>query len=178
CYFCKLDAADGDDDKDGVPNSRDKCPGTPKGAQVDANGCSDLDQDGVIDPNDKCPDTPKGATVNSQGCWVLKNLNFKTNSAVIESKDEGTLHDTASVLKNNPTMKVEIQGHTDNVGKGPYNKKLSQARANEVMMQLIARGIAKSRLSAHGYGMEKPVTTNATEAGRAENRRVELRVLK
>lgn len=180
CFFCKPDQADGDDDRDGVPNSLDKCPNTPKGEKVDAVGCSlpgDSDKDGVIDSEDKCPNTPTGATVNKVGCWVLNNLNFLTNSAKIEPKGEGVLRDAAKVLKANPGLKVEIQGHTDDVGSAPYNKKLSQARANAVKQHLIKQGIQGARLTTQGYGMEKPVASNATEPGRAENRRVELKIL-
>ena len=127
---------------------------------------------------DRCLDTPKGAPVDRRGCWVLKNLNFRFNSAVIESKDEGTLNDTINVLKQNPKMRVEIQGHTDNIGKAPYNKKLSQKRAEAVVKYLAKKGVQVKRMLARGYGLEKPIASNATEAGRAENRRVELKVIK
>ncbi|WP_193771305.1 OmpA family protein [Candidatus Magnetaquicoccus inordinatus] len=127
---------------------------------------------------DRCTDTPKGAPVDKRGCWVLKNLTFRFNSAKIQAKDSGTIKDTASVLKQNPDLKVEIQGHTDNIGKPAYNKKLSQRRANAVMKGLVKQGVNKKRLTAKGYGMEKPVASNATKEGRAENRRVELRIIK
>ncbi|MBF0402202.1 MAG: OmpA family protein [Magnetococcales bacterium] len=182
CYFCKPDAVvDGDDDGDGVPNSRDKCPNTPKGTKVDSDGCpvvGDEDGDGVLDPDDKCPGTPKGATVNKQGCWIIKNLNFRFDSAKIENKDKVTLKSAASVLKQNPALKVEIQGHTDNVGTDAYNQKLSERRAHSVMKGLVQQGIKKDRLTARGYGESKPVATNDTAEGRAENRRVELNVIK
>ena len=164
CFFCKSDGA--------APAPAP----APVAAAAKVAPPGDADGDGVLDPDDKCPNTPKGATVNKQGCWVVKNLNFRTNSAKIETKDVSGLKDTANVLKKNPNVKVEIQGHTDNVGKAPFNKKLSMSRANAVMAYLVGQGIDKKRLTAKGYGLEKPVGSNATEAGRAENRRVELNI--
>ncbi|MEO5341266.1 MAG: OmpA family protein [Magnetococcus sp. MYC-9] len=159
CYFCKPDA-----------------PAPAPAAPAVAKAPGDEDGDGVLDPDDKCPGTPKGAPVNKQGCWVIKNLTFKTNSAKIETKDMSGLKETASVLKKNPNIGVEIQGHTDNVGSAAYNKKLSNQRAHSVMSSLVKEGINKRRMTARGYGLEKPVASNATVEGRAENRRVELNV--
>lgn len=126
----------------------------------------------------KCTDVPKGAPVDKDGCWVIKNLNFRFNSAKIEGKGKAALKETASVLKQNPNLKVEIQGHTDNVGKPAYNKKLSQRRANAVMKGLVKQGVKKQRMTAKGYGMDQPIADNKTKEGRAENRRVELKVVK
>ncbi|WP_193771287.1 OmpA family protein [Candidatus Magnetaquicoccus inordinatus] len=165
CYFCK---------PEGQPAAPPPPPPPPPAKQPPG----DEDGDGVTDDLDQCPGTPKGAPVNKVGCWVVKNLNFRTNSAQIESKDASGLRETLVVLQKNPNLKVEIQGHTDNVGKAPYNKKLSLARANTVMNYFISQGVDKKRLTANGYGLEKPVASNANEAGRAENRRVELKVLK
>ncbi|MEO5378222.1 MAG: OmpA family protein [Magnetococcus sp. DMHC-6] len=154
----------------------DACPNTPKGATVDAKGCPiDSDGDGVFDYKDNCPNTPQGAHVNAVGCWVLNNINFDLNKADIKPKDFKELDSVAAVLNRNPNMKVEIQGHTDNIGKAPYNKKLSDRRANVVMNYLVSKGINANRLTAKGYGLEKPVTSNATEEGRSMNRRVELK---
>ncbi|MBF0182796.1 MAG: OmpA family protein [Magnetococcales bacterium] len=159
CFFCKPDPAAPAEAAPPPP-----APAKPVAVQQPA--------------EDRCTDTPKGAPVDKRGCWVLKNLTFRFNSAKIQAKDTGTIKDTANVLKQNPDLKVEIQGHTDNVGKPAYNKKLSQRRANAVMKGLIKQGVNKKRLQAKGYGMEKPIASNATKEGRAENRRVELRVVK
>ncbi len=126
----------------------------------------------------KCPEMVKGATVSTEGCWVIKNLNFRTNSAAIEPKGVHALQEAIDLLKKNPNLHVEIQGHTDNVGKAPYNKKLSLARANSVMTHLVKHGIQKKRLSAAGHGLERPVDSNDTETGRAANRRVEMHIVR
>jgi len=145
---------------------------------VDAVFCGgerDSDKDGVPDSADKCPNTPAGAKVNTCGCWVIKGINFDTNKADIKPEANTGLNEVVDVLKNNPALKVEIQGHTDNRGAEDYNTALSQKRAEAVMNYFMEKGIAKDRLSAKGYGMSKPVTSNNTAAGRAENRRVQLK---
>jgi OmpA-OmpF porin, OOP family len=164
-----------DSDKDGVPDYLDKCPGTPAGVKVDSVGCPlDSDGDGVVDTNDQCPDTPKGATVDQRGCWIIKDLQFDTAKANIKPEYTKLLDDVVTVLKENPMLKIEIQGHTDNVGKETYNEKLSMKRAQAVMEFLEKSGIDKGRLTAKGYGFSKPAASNDTPEGRAENRRVEL----
>ncbi|MBF0161321.1 MAG: OmpA family protein [Magnetococcales bacterium] len=164
CFFCQADSAAPPPAKEAAAPAAPRAPG-------------DADGDGVLDPDDKCPDTPKGAPVNKQGCWIVKNLNFRTNSAKIEPKDEGTVKEAAGILQKNPGLRVEIQGHTDSVGSNAYNKVLSNKRAHSVMASLVKQGVEKKRLTARGYGEEKPVSSNATAEGRAENRRVELHVL-
>ena len=153
CYFCKPDAA------------------APAPAPTPAPAAAAPPKE-----DNKCSNVPNGATLDSRGCWVLKNLNFKTNSAKIEPKDMNVVKDAAKVLKQNPDVSVEIQGHTDNVGNAPYNKKLSDRRANEVMANLAKEGVNKKQMTARGYGLEIPVASNDTIQGRAENRRVELNV--
>ena len=164
-----------DSDHDGVQDYMDQCPDTPIGVHVDNRGCPfDSDGDGVYDYKDKCPNTPKGVPVNEVGCWILKGLNFDTAKWDIKPQYYPLLDDVVRILKSNPGMRLEIQGHTDNVGSARYNMKLSQKRAEAVRQYLIQRGIAPSRLKAVGYGMTRPVTSNATAEGRAKNRRVEL----
>ncbi|MBF0358253.1 MAG: OmpA family protein [Magnetococcales bacterium] len=165
-----------DSDGDGVYDYMDKCPGTPANVKVDAKGCPlDSDGDGVYDYMDKCPGTPTGATVNTSGCWVLKNLNFKTGKADIEPSSFKALNELAAVLEANSKLSVEVQGHTDSRGSYKMNKNLSQARAEAVVGYLLDRGINPMRLTAKGYGPDKPIADNATRAGRAANRRVELK---
>ncbi len=147
------------------------------GVRAAAPAPNDSDGDGVYDNADQCPDTPKGATVDKRGCWVLTGVNFDTAKWDIKSRYYSILDNVVAILQKNPSLKLEIEGHTDNRGAAAYNQKLSENRAKAVMDYLIARGIEPSRLAAKGYGFSKPAATNATAAGRAQNRRVELRPL-
>jgi len=144
-------AADGDDDQDGVANSIDKCPGTPRNLVVDANGC------------------PKVLTET-----VTKEIRvlFDTNKSIIKSEYNGDIETVAKLLKDYPTAKVEIQGHTDSRGSAELNDKLSQSRADAVAKVLADQyGIAADRISSKGYGAGQPVADNKTAEGRAQNRR-------
>jgi OOP family OmpA-OmpF porin len=168
---CPLDA-----DGDGVYDYLDKCPDTPRGVAVDASGCPlDTDGDGVYDYLDECPDTPKGAEVTVKGCWVIKGVNFDFDKWDIKPMYYPILDQNVKILRENPTLKVETQGHTDNIGTAKYNQGLSEKRANAVLNYFVSKGIAKERLSAVGYGLSRPVVSNKTPEGRAENRRVELK---
>ncbi|SDN13407.1 OmpA family protein [Vreelandella arcis] len=167
-----------DSDNDGVPDFRDQCPGTPAGVEVNADGCPlDSDNDGVPDYRDQCPNTPAGVEVNSLGCpdsVVLQEVNFEFDSAQLTSEARNVLNGVAERLVNNPGVRVRIEGHTDSVGSNQYNMDLSQARAESVTSYLASRGVDANRMMAEGFGEEQPIATNDTEAGRAENRRVEL----
>lgn len=170
---CELDS-----DGDGVVDSQDRCPNTPAGIKVNAQGCPlDSDGDGVLDADDKCPDTVKGAKVDAQGCVVnliLKGVNFEVNSAKLNADSMAALAIVADSLLKNPDAKLEVGGHTDNKGSAAYNKKLSAARAKSVMDYLVQKGVPATRLTAKGYGLEKPIADNKSADGRAQNRRVEL----
>ncbi|OEU65221.1 MAG: hypothetical protein BBJ57_12035 [Desulfobacterales bacterium PC51MH44] len=173
-FFAKV-AKPLDSDGDGVYDNLDKCPNTPAGVKVDSKGCPlDTDGDGVYDYLDKCPGTPKGAKVNAQGCWILGGILFDTDKSDIKSGFYPELDAVVTVLNKNSDLKVEIQGHTDNVGKAAYNMKLSENRANAVMGYLVQKGIDSNRLSAKGLGLTQPIASNDTPEGRAQNRRVEL----
>ncbi len=173
-----------DSDGDGVADYLDRCPNTEKGVMVDAQGCPlkagekpammDSDGDGVYDNRDQCPGTPQGAVVNEVGCWVVGNLLFDYDKAEIRPQYYSDLDQVARVLKRNPSMQVEIQGHTDNVGSKNYNLPLSLRRAKSVANYLIRHGIAKDRLTVKGYWFSRPVAPNTTPAGRQKNRRVEI----
>lgn len=165
-----------DSDGDGVFDHLDKCPGTPAGVKVDSVGCPlDTDGDGVYDYLDKCPGTPAGAKVNSDGCWVLGDVLFDFDKSVIKADATPILDHVAVVLKNNPGVKVSLDGHTDSVGSDAYNMGLSKRRANAVKAYLVKKGIDASRLSTAGFGESKPVASNDTDQGRSLNRRVEIR---
>jgi OOP family OmpA-OmpF porin len=158
-----------------VTDDQDKCPETPKGVKVDETGCPlDSDGDGVPDYQDKCPKTPTGAKVNEAGCWVLKGIQFDTNQSIIKPAMYSILDEVVGVLEKNPDLKVEIQGHTDNIGSADYNMKLSEMRASAVMDYIVKKGIEADRLSAKGYGLTVPIASNETPEGRAMNRRVQL----
>ena len=139
-----------------------------KGARMDSDG------DGVYDDMDQCPGTPKGANVNSVGCWTLENVLFDYDKSVIKAEAYPLLDDVVTILNQNPAMKVELQGHTDNIGSKAYNMGLSKRRANAVKAYLAKKGIAKSRMTTKGFGFSKPVALNGTDFGRALNRRVEI----
>jgi OOP family OmpA-OmpF porin len=166
-----------DSDGDGVPDDLDKCPNTPKGVKVDADGCPlDTDGDGVPDYLDQCPDTPKGATVNSVGCWALKGVVlFDFDKADIKPEAHQLLDEVVTILKKNREMKGVIEGHTDSMGSEEYNQGLSERRAQAVEKYIEEHGIDADRYTIKGYGESNPIASNDTEEGRQENRRVELR---
>jgi OOP family OmpA-OmpF porin len=138
----------------------------------------DADKDGVLDSKDKCPGTPIGAPVNALGCWVLKGVNFDTDKHHIKSRYHHLLNDAARVLSRNPGLTIEVQGHTDSVASDNYNRKLSDRRANAVKRYLANKANGKASLTARGYGEAQPIADNSTAAGRAENRRVQLNVIR
>jgi len=178
------------EDKDGFEDA-DGCPDP------------DNDKDGICDPwvaeqglsqkyagvckgSDKCPNDAE--TMNGyqdeDGCpdqllkkgekLVLKGVFFKTASAELTTDSYATLDSLAVQLKAIPEAKLEVQGHTDNIGNAAKNKKLSAQRAESVVKYLAGKGVDKARLQAKGYGSEKPVGDNKTATGRSQNRRVEL----
>jgi OOP family OmpA-OmpF porin len=172
-------AAEPDSDGDGVPDSRDKCPNTPHGVTVDADGCPlDSDHDGVPDYLDKCPGTPAGLKVDADGCeieeLILRGVNFRTNSAQLTPDSFVVLDGVLAVLRERPQVRAEVRGYTDARGADAYNLKLSERRAAAVVDYLTAHGIARDALSATGLGKASPIASNDTEAGRAENRRVTI----
>lgn len=124
---------------------------------------------------------PKGRTdvrIEMQRVMAdLSNSLFDTGKAVIKDAAKGPLYTVVMWLKENPNAKVEVSGHTDNVGSPAYNQDLSERRAKAVYDYFVASGVDASRLSYKGYGMEKPIADNATPEGRQQNRRVELNVI-
>lgn len=177
-----------DTDGDGVMDKSDKCPDV-KGPKENG-GCPwpDRDGDGVLDKDDKCPDV-KG-TVANNGCpevsdEVVKRLNdyaktilFDSGKASFQQQTYPVLQSIASILKEYPNSKFSLEGHTDSDGKDAANQKLSEDRAAAVKNYLIENGIESSRLSSVGYGESRPIDTNKTKAGKANNRRVEVKLVK
>jgi outer membrane protein OmpA-like peptidoglycan-associated protein len=184
-----------DRDGDGIPDQYDKCPDQPedKDGIDDGDGCpeDDADNDGVPDTADHCPKMPGKPSTdpNKNGCptyiqedgtvvRVLQQVHFAFGTAQILPESFPVLQEVADYLKSNKAIKkMSIEGHTDNKGAPALNKKLSQDRANSVMNWLVQHGIEQPRLEAHGYGMEKPIEENDTDAGRAKNRRVEFKIV-
>lgn len=138
----------------------------------------DDDNDGIGNCADQCPDTPADLAVDANGCPIpvvydLK-INFDFDKSDIKPQYHQQLADFAAEAKNYPGVEIEIAGHTDSVGSDAYNQKLSQRRAKAVRDYLIANfGMDPARLTAVGYGESKPIASNDTDAGRAENRRME-----
>lgn len=189
-----------DTDNDGVPNYLDKCGGTPAGVAVDSKGCPlDSDRDGVADYLDKCPGTPAGTKVDTNGCPVpvaaaqpkasaaavkaaerfcnkpsVIKIQFDTNKADVKPQYESDLNVLGLFLKEFPASKGEIDGHTDNVGSKQLNQKLSQRRAESVKKYLVEKyKVTAERIEAKGFGFDKPVASNKTAKGKAQNRRIE-----
>jgi OOP family OmpA-OmpF porin len=145
---------------------------------------SDSDGDGVPDCRDVCPDTPRGFKVDARGCIeekqtvvVLSRVLFDLNSSTLRPEAAAELDKIVQGLKSQPTVRVEIGGHTCNIGTEPYNLGLSRRRAEAVQSYLVSHGIDASRLTAEGYGEFSPIVSNDTESGRQQNRRVEFRIL-
>jgi OOP family OmpA-OmpF porin len=134
----------------------------------------DSDHDGVPNDADKCPNTPKGAKVDREGCWALPIIYFNTAKWNIKKEFYPALNEVAIVLKNNPGLNVVIEGHTDNRGRGPYNKKLSEKRAKEVQSYFIKAGVSRERLTPRGYSETRQAVPNTSPENMAKNRRVDL----
>jgi len=179
---------DPDNDNDGLMDAHDRCP--MEAGPTENHGCPDLDRDsdGVVDREDNCPDEPGEAS--NQGCKlkqlvvlrgtkleILETVFFRSGKAVIESRSFPLLNNVVEVLKAHPEiLKLNIEGHTDSQGNDLANKKLSQRRAEAVRVYLIGQGLEEARLSAQGYGEERPIESNQSAKGRAANRRVEFMI--
>ncbi len=172
-----------DSDGDGVPDYLDKCPNTPKGVVVDKDGCPlDSDGDGVPDYLDECPDIP--GPVENNGCpyevtemiSLLEKIEFEFDSQVIKVESFPLLDHAYEVLKSNPSYKLKVDGHTDNIGTEEYNLDLSMRRARAVFYYLTLKGIDENRILYKGHGSSQPIDSNSTPEGRARNRRVEFKV--
>ena len=160
---------DGDEDGDGVPDSRDKCPGTPKGTPVDADGCPPPAPAPMPVAVEPAP-LPKEETI------VIRNVHFEFDKATLTAADRAQLDTVATRLKTEATTaRLSVSGHTDSVGSDAYNQRLSEQRAKAVTDYLIGSGVARaSVVSVKGVGEAQPVADNHTAEGRAMNRRTEI----
>jgi len=137
----------------------------------------DSDADGIIDSLDKCPNTPKNVLVNHYGCPIITTLriNFDFNKANIKKIYYPQIEKIAIAMKNNPNLKIEIDGYTDNIGSKEYNLKLSLKRAQAVKDILVKKyGINPKRIVVKEFGEKYPLLPNTTPTNRALNRRVEI----
>lgn len=183
-----------DTDEDGVVDADDACVNIKGLATNDpaTNGCpGDTDGDAIRDDNDACPNEkgkpdpdptkhgcPVAVRVTETEIVILQQLQFETGKATIKKISDSVLDEVANALKEHPEIaKIEVQGHTDDRGTAATNKTLSQARSDSVKKALLGRGIATDRLVTKGYGQDKPIGDNKTDAGRQQNRRVQFVIL-
>ena len=189
--FDGIDDADGcpeedDQDGDGILDVYDNCIHQAEDFDgfEDKDGCPDVDndQDGILDVDDRCMNNAEtfNGFQDKDGCpdiapqQVLNGVNFEYNSAELKGGSTAVLDEIVRALKANPDVLVEVQGHTDSQGTAAYNMSLSERRAASVMQYLLDGGINATRIKAVGKGEAEPVADNATDAGRLQNRRVEL----
>jgi len=178
-----------DADGDGVTDASDNCPNDAGPAANSGCPWPDTDGDGVLDKDDQCPN--EAGTVANNGCpevvvptvEVMDTLNeyartilFDTGKASFKKETDAVLQAMTAIFKEYPQASFIIEGHTDSVGPETSNQILSERRANAVRDYLIANGISDDRLSAVGYGEANPIDNNKTRSGRANNRRVEVKL--
>lgn len=178
-----------DGDKDGVVDAEDKCPET---AGVPPDGCPpDADDDGIPDADDKCVNEAETANgyQDADGCpdevpaavkaftGTIEGINFRSGSSRINLSSFTVLDGAVRVLQEYPELKMEIGGHTDSSGSASSNERLSKKRAEAVKQYFVSKGIAAERLTAVGYGEAQPKAPNSTRAGRAQNRRIEFKLI-
>ncbi|MGD9201252.1 MAG: OmpA family protein [Chitinispirillia bacterium] len=177
---------DFDNDKDGIKDANDACPDKPEDLDgfEDSDGCIDPDNDGdgINDLSDSCPNIvgvaeaggcPKTKEIK-RGKLILEGVNFRSGKSILTPNSYRILDQVYESLAEWINVKLEIRGYTDSQGNDQSNKRLSQKRAEAVMIYLIQKGIQPNRLRAVGYGEDNPIADNSTAAGRARNRRVEL----
>lgn len=181
-----------DRDGDSIIDPKDACPDTP-GAPSDnpaLNGCPDRDGDGIFDKDDACPDVvgvpsedPEKhgcplARVEEDQIVISQRIEFEFDSAKLVPSSTPVLEAVLEIMQEHPEIEsVLVEGHTDNVGKPEYNKKLSRERAKTVVDWLVDHGIHRDRLQWAGRGQEEPIASNEDEVGRQKNRRVEFHIL-
>jgi OmpA-OmpF porin, OOP family len=168
-----------DSDGDTIPDLRDACPRRPGPRHADRklHGCPPAPAPPARTAPPPPPDPPRVKLLETR-IDILAQVQFETNTAVIRPESDSLLEEVAALLRTHPELlRVEVQGHTDSAGTPDFNQRLSQERAQAVMAWLVAHGVEPTRLSATGHGETVPLGDNATEEGRAKNRRVEFKVL-
>lgn len=175
-----------------IPEGKvDRCPGLAGVPEYTGCPVPDTDEDGFDDLHDACIDKPENTNgyEDDDGCpdeipravrqiiGTIQGINFNFLSADLTRDSLPIIERAAKVLGDFPTLRMEVQGHTDSDGDSHFNHELSRKRAEAVRRELIKAGVADSRITAVGYGGDKPKASNDTEAGRANNRRIEFRLL-
>ncbi|MCH7562912.1 MAG: OmpA family protein [Gemmatimonadetes bacterium] len=178
-----------DDDRDGVPDGLDRCPDTPAGASVDDSGCPiDSDRDGVFDGLDRCPNTPADTEVDARGCRVpvevpepvplptFGNVTFEVDSSELDAAAMRALMGVGRAMVARADASAVLHGHTDSTASEAYNERLSVRRAESVRDFLMANfpTLLAASFQLESSGETRPTADNGTEAGRAQNRRVEI----
>ncbi len=175
-----------DTDGDGINDENDKCPTVPGVAEYQGCPVPDRDKDGIPDDKDKCPDVP--GVASQQGCpeiteevvkrieYAAKKIFFDVNKTTLRPASFGPLGDVITILNENQSVKLKIDGHTDSDGSDEFNLRLSDGRAAAVKNYLISKGIDESRLVSEGFGESMPIADNKTKAGKQQNRRVEMKL--
>lgn len=175
-----------DTDGDGINDEEDKCPTVSGLARYQGCPIPDTDGDGINDEEDKCPAV--AGVAENFGCpkideaiikkveFAAKNVYFATGKFTLLAKSFKPLNDVAKIMADHSELKLDISGHTDNTGDAAKNQTLSENRAKAVLDYLVKKGVAADRITSAGYGQDQPVADNATAAGRAKNRRVEIKV--
>jgi OmpA-OmpF porin, OOP family len=175
-----------DRDHDGINDEVDHCPDVPGVARYQGCPIPDRDHDGLNDEEDRCPDVP--GPISNHGCPLIdssiakkikiaaENCFFETGKYSLLPKSFKSLNEVVNILKSDTSLKLNIEGYTDNQGNSKSNQLLSENRAKSVMNYLLMKGIATQRLSFAGFGETNPVADNSTPEGRAKNRRVEIKI--
>ena len=175
-----------DRDGDGINDEEDQCPELVGVLKYFGCPVPDSDKDGIHDEEDRCIDVP--GVKERDGCPLVydtlqtiiakaaRNIQFETGSHIIKQRSIAALDSIVTMLHDHVSLRVLIEGHTDNTGDENQNRLLSERRAQTVLSYLVQYGIEKSRLSAIGHGQTQPVTSNGSRAGRAINRRVEFKL--
>ncbi len=179
-----------DRDRDSFLDDVDTCPDEP-GVAPDGCPLRDTDGDGILDKDDKCVNEPetRNGFEDADGCpdelpkavakftGVIRGIFFDTGKDSIRKQSTRTLDEAAKIFNEYKEVRVEISGHTDNVGKDDYNKDLSRRRAESVKAYLVGKGVSADRITTRGAGPDEPIADNAKASGRAKNRRIEFKIL-
>ena len=183
-------------DNDGIADGDDECPPEPEDMDgwEDEDGCPDPDNDfdSILDIDDQCPNDPEvyngirdddgcpggEMTITCEAIEIADRVHFETDSDVIQSRSFAMLETVAEVINENPwIIRVSVEGHTDSRATDAYNLDLSSRRAQSVQDYLMNQGVTPDRLDSEGFGESRPIATNETDEGRAQNRRVEFTII-
>lgn len=164
-------AQDGDEDDDGVFDRRDRCPDTPANTPVEHHGCPLPQYPASVKPVEPAPAPTEVVTLSD-----ANDVLFAFNKSDLTPAARSELDALMAKLQNADVVSIKVVGHTDSVGSDAYNQGLSERRASSVAGYLLSQGLAPDKLTSEGRGEREPVADNDSDAGRAQNRRVELHI--